>query len=56
MGVYDRVPVGAIAGAAATAHGLELYLRPGVGAGRGLLVVGRRRSSGTLVTAEVPRS
>jgi hypothetical protein len=56
VGVYDRVPVGAIAGAAATPHGLELHLRPGVGARRGLLVVGRRRSSGTLVTAEVPRS
>jgi hypothetical protein len=56
VGVYDRVPVGAIAGAAATRNGLELHLRPGVGARRGLLVVGRRRSSGALVTAEVPRS
>ena len=27
VGVYDRVPVGAIAGAAATPHGLELRLR-----------------------------
>jgi hypothetical protein len=55
VGVYDRVPVGAIAGAATTSNGLELHLRPGGGARRGLLVVGRRRSSGALVTAEVPR-
>jgi hypothetical protein len=54
VGVYDRVPVGAIAGAAATPTGLELRLQPGVKARRGHLVVGRRRSSGALVTAEVP--
>ncbi|MEO9174334.1 MAG: hypothetical protein ABI317_02385 [Gaiellales bacterium] len=53
VGVYDRVPVGAIAGAASTATGLELRLRAGGGARRGLLVVGRRRSTGVLVTAEV---
>jgi hypothetical protein len=54
VGVYDRVPVGAIAGASATPTGLELRLQPGVKARRGHLVVGRRRSSGALVTAEVP--
>jgi hypothetical protein len=53
VGVYDRVPVGAIAGAASTPTGLELRLRAGGGAKRGLLVVGRRRSTGVLVTAEV---
>jgi hypothetical protein len=53
VGVYDRVPIGAIAGAAATPHGLELRLLAGSRARRGLLVVGRRRASGTLVTAEV---
>jgi hypothetical protein len=53
VGVYDRVPIGAIAGASATPHGLELRLRAGSRARRGLLVVGRRRASGTLVTAEV---
>jgi hypothetical protein len=54
VGVYDRVPVGAIAGAAATPTGLELRLQAGAKARRGHLVVGRRRSSGALVTAEVP--
>lgn len=54
VGVYDRVPIGAISGAASTPNGLELRLRPGGGASRGLLVVGRRRASGALVTAEVP--
>jgi hypothetical protein len=54
VGVYDRVPVGAIAGASATPACLELRLQPGVKARRGHLVVGRRRSSGALVTAEVP--
>jgi hypothetical protein len=53
VGIYDRVPIGAIAGAAATPHGLELRLRPGTRARRGLLVVGRRRASGALVTVEV---
>jgi hypothetical protein len=53
VGVYDRVPVGAIAGATSTPSGLELHLRAGGGARRGLLVVGRRRSTGALVTAEV---
>jgi hypothetical protein len=55
VGVYDRVPVGAIAGATATPRGLELRLRPGKGVRSGLLVVGRRRSTGALVTAEVTR-
>jgi hypothetical protein len=54
VGVYDRVPVGAIAGASATPGGLELRLTAGVRARRGHLVVGRRRASGALVTAEVP--
>jgi hypothetical protein len=54
VGVYDRVPIGAISGAAATPHGLELRLLAGSRARRGLLVVGRRRASGALVTAEVP--
>lgn len=54
VGVYDRVPVGAIAGASAMADGLELRLRAGGRARRGLLVVGRRRASGALVTAELP--
>jgi hypothetical protein len=54
VGVYERVPIGAIAGASTTPHGLELRLRPGSRARRGLLVVGRRRASGALVTAEVP--
>jgi hypothetical protein len=54
VGVYDRVPIGAIAGAAARPNGLELRLQAGVRARRGLLVVGRRRTSGALVTAEVP--
>ena len=36
-------PIGAISGAAATPHGLELRLDPGGRARRGLLVVGRRR-------------
>ena len=54
VGVYDRVPVGAIAGASATPGGLELRLTAGARARRGHLVVGRRRSSGALVTAEVP--
>jgi hypothetical protein len=54
VGVYDRVPVGAIAGASATPAGLELRLTAGTRARRGHLVVGRRRSSGALVTAEVP--
>jgi hypothetical protein len=53
VGIYDRVPIGAIAGASATPHGLELRLRAGSRARRGLLVVGRRRASGALVTAEV---
>jgi hypothetical protein len=53
VGVYDRVPIGSIAGATSTPTGLELRLRPGKGARRGVLVVGRRRSSGALVTAEV---
>jgi hypothetical protein len=53
VGVYDRVPIGAISGASSTPNGLELRLRPGGGACRGLLVVGRRRASGALVTAEV---
>jgi hypothetical protein len=53
IGVYDRIPVGAIAGATATQRGLELRLRPGKGVRKGLLVVGRRRSTGALVTAEV---
>jgi hypothetical protein len=53
VGIYDRVPIGAIAGAAATPHGLELRLRAGSRARRGLLVVGRLRASGALVTAEV---
>ena len=53
VGVYDRVPIGAIAGASATPSGLELRLRAGTRARRGLLVVGRRRASGALVTAEV---
>jgi hypothetical protein len=53
IGIYDRVPLGAIAGAATTPHGLELRLRGGAKARRGLLVVGRRRSTGALVTAEV---
>jgi hypothetical protein len=53
VGIYDRVPIGAIAGASATPHGLELRLRAGTRARRGLLVVGRRRASGALVTAEV---
>jgi hypothetical protein len=53
VGVYDRVPIGAISGATSTPHGLELRLLPGGGACRGLLVVGRRRASGALVTAEV---
>jgi hypothetical protein len=53
VGVYDRVPIGSIAGATSTPTGLELRLRPGGGARRGVLVVGRRRSSGALVTAEV---
>jgi hypothetical protein len=54
VGVYDRVPVGAIAGASATPAGLELHLTEGIRARRGHLVVGRRRASGALVTAEVP--
>jgi hypothetical protein len=54
VGVYERVPVGAIAGASATPSGLELRLRAGTRARRGHLVVGRRRASGALVTAEVP--
>jgi hypothetical protein len=54
VGVYDRVPVGAIASASATPAGLELRLTAGTRARRGHLVVGRRRSSGALVTAEVP--
>ena len=54
VGVYDRVPLGAIAGASATPDGLELRLEAGTRARRGHLVVGRRRSSGALVTAEVP--
>ena len=53
VGVYDRVPVGAIGGATSTPTGLELRLRPGPGVRRGVLVVGRRRSTGALVTAEV---
>jgi hypothetical protein len=53
VGVYDRVPIGAISGASSSPNGLELRLSPGAGACRGLLVVGRRRSSGALVTAEV---
>jgi hypothetical protein len=53
VGVYDRVPIGAISGAAATPHGLELRLLAGSRGRRGLLVVGRRRTSGALVTAEV---
>jgi hypothetical protein len=53
VGVYDRVPIGAISGASSTPNGLELRLSPGGGGARGLLVVGRRRSSGALVTAEV---
>jgi len=53
VGIYDRVPVGAIAGASATPGGLELRLTAGTRARRGHLVVGRRRSSGALVTAEV---
>jgi hypothetical protein len=54
VGVYDRVPIGAIAGAATTPRGLQLRLQPGARATPGLLVVGRRRSSGALVTVEVP--
>jgi hypothetical protein len=53
VGVYDRIPVGSIAGATATPSGLELRLRAGGGAKRGVLVVGRLRSTGVLVTAEV---
>jgi hypothetical protein len=53
-GVYERVPVGAIAGASARPGGMELHLRGGAKARAGVLVVGRRRSSGELVTAEVP--
>ncbi len=56
VGIYDRVPVGAIVGAAATQHGMELHLRAGGPARAGLLVVGRRRASGALVTAEVPHT
>ena len=56
VGIYDRVPVGAIVGAAATQHGMELHLRAGAKARAGLLVVGRRRASGALVTAEVPQA
>jgi hypothetical protein len=54
VGVYDRVPIGAIAGAQTTPRGLQLRLQPGARATPGLLVVGRRRSSGALVTVEVP--
>jgi hypothetical protein len=53
-GIYERVPIGAIAGASARPGGMELHLRPGARARAGVLVVGRRRSSGELVTAEVP--
>jgi hypothetical protein len=52
-GIYERVPVGAIGGASAQPGGMELHLRPGARARAGVLVVGRRRSSGEIVTAEV---
>jgi hypothetical protein len=53
VGIYPRVPVGAIRGVSLGERGaVDLRLEPGPAA-PGMLVVGRRVSSGQLATCEV---
>jgi hypothetical protein len=54
VGIYPRVPVGAIGGVSLGENGtVNLRLRETGPAARGMLVVGRRVSTGDLATAEV---
>jgi hypothetical protein len=53
VGIYERVPGGAIDAVATTPDGVaQLRVRQGARARRGTLVVGRLRSSGALVSVE----
>ena len=53
VGIYERVPAGAIEAVATTPDGMaQLRVRRGARARRGTLIVGRLRSSGALVSVE----
>jgi len=53
VGIYERVPSGAIDAVATTPDGTaQLRVRRGARARRGTLIVGRLRSSGALVSVE----
>lgn len=53
VGIFAPAPVGAIASVALGEDGVQVRVAPAATARPGMLVVGRRRSSGALVTAEV---
>jgi hypothetical protein len=53
VGIFAPAPVGAIASVALGEDGVQVRVAPRASARPGMLVVGRRRSSGALVTAEV---
>jgi hypothetical protein len=54
VGIYERAPTGAIAAVALVEGAVQVRLAPGRRPRPGLLVVGRRRSTGEVVTVEVP--
>ncbi len=54
VGVFDRVPGGAVRTVTPVDGGVRLRLRPGGRRWPATLVVGRRRSTGRLVTVELP--
>ena len=54
VGVFERVPGGAVHSVTAVEGGVRLRLAPGSRPRPATLVVGRRRSTGGLVTVELP--